>query len=135
MSFEEFDPKKPEEYAAEAKAAWGDTAAYREYEEKTQGRTGEEDRDLAGRMMEIFRDFGRIKDRDPSSGEAQALVKKLQDFILAHYYTCTKEILSGLGQAYAAGGEFTANIDAAGGQGTAAFAAEAIKVFCNPNGN
>ena len=45
-------------------------------------------------------------------------------------YTCTKEILSGLGKMYAAGGEFTQNIDSYGGEGTAEFASRAIEIFC-----
>lgn len=32
---------------------------------------------------------------------------------------------------YAGGGEFTENIDAAGGVGTAEFADKAIDIFCN----
>ena len=47
-----------------------------------------------------------------------------------HYYTCTKEILFGLGQMYASGGEFTQNIDAYGGEGTAEFVAKAICIYC-----
>jgi hypothetical protein len=31
---------------------------------------------------------------------------------------------------YGSGGEFTENIDKAGGPGTAAFAAEAIRIYC-----
>ena len=50
----------------------------------------------------------------------------LQGYITAHFYTCTDEILAGLGRLYAAGGELTEAIDRAGGPGTAAFAAEAI---------
>ncbi|MBR0139171.1 MAG: MerR family transcriptional regulator [Firmicutes bacterium] len=130
MSFKEFDTKKLDEYAAKAKEAWGETAAYKEYEVKAKGRSGKEDMDLAAEMMKIFEEFGKIKDKDPSCPEAQALVRKLQGFITANYYTCTKEILKGLGQAYAAGGEFTANIDKAGGKGTAGFAAAAIEAFC-----
>lgn len=60
----------------------------------------------------------------------QAQVKKLQDFITANYYTCTNEILAGLGQMYVAGGEMTQNIDVAGGKGCAEFVAEAIAVYC-----
>ena len=61
---------------------------------------------------------------------AQALVKKLRSFISEHYYTCTDDILRGLGQMYTGGGEMTANIDRSGGEGTAAFAAAAIEVYC-----
>ena len=42
----------------------------------------------------------------------------------------TKEILSGLGKMYAAGGEFTGNIDSYGGEGTATFAHQAIEAYC-----
>ena len=79
---------------------------------------------------DLFAQFGQIRDTDPASGEAQALVKKLQDHITEHMYTCTKEILSGLGKMYAGGGEFTKNIDSYGGEGTAEFASRAIEIFC-----
>ena len=130
MDFSAFDTKKMEEYAAQAKAAWGHTEAYREYEKKAQGRTPEESGTLSEQMMRIFADFGAIRQESPASDAAQALVKRLQDFITAHYYTCTNEILAGLGQMYASGGEMTANIDRAGGAGTGAFACAAIQAFC-----
>ena len=131
MDFSAFDTKKLDEYAAQAKASWGHTEAYREYEKKSQGRSPEETGSIAGQMMQIFADFGAIKQESPASESAQALVRRLQEFITAHYYTCTDEILSGLGQMYAAGGEMTDNIDNAGGKGTAEFAKEAILVYCN----
>lgn len=71
-----------------------------------------------------------MKDLAADSEKVQFQVKKLQDFISARYYTCTKQILAGLGQMYAAGGEFTDNIDKAGGKGTAEFVAKAIVIFC-----
>ena len=130
MDFSAFDTKKMDEYAAKAKEAWGETPAWQEYEQKSRGRFGTEQMKLNQQMMEICGEFGAIRDTDPASGEAQTLVLKLQDFISAHYYTCTKQILSGLGQMYEAGGEMTANIDRAGGEGTAAFASRAIREFC-----
>ena len=130
MSFEAFDTRKIEEYAAEAKAAWGGTAAWREYEEKSAARSAAQERDLGGQLMEVFGAFAGVREKGPASPEAQALVKRLQDFITAHYYTCTKEILRGLGAMYAAGGEMTENIDRCAGTGTAAFAAEAVAIYC-----
>ena len=126
MDFTAFDTKKIDEYAAQAKASWGNTAAYREFEEKSKGRTPEEEKTLSVQMMAIFAEFGRLREGAPDSEEAQALVKQLQDFITEHFYTCSDEILSGLGKMYAGGGDFTKNIDAAGGAGTAAFVNEAI---------
>ena len=130
LTFDAFDTKKIDEYAAQAKASWGTTPAYKEFEEKSKGRTKEEDKKIYQGMIDLFAQFGQIRDTDPASGEAQALVKKLQDHITEHMYTCTKEILSGLGKMYAAGGEFTQNIDSYGGEGTAEFASRAIEIFC-----
>ena len=81
--------------------------------------------------MQLFYEFGKMKDSDPASAQVQKQVKKLQDFITDNFYTCTKEILSGLGQMYSAGGEFTENIDKAGGEGTAEFTAKAVSFFCS----
>lgn len=130
MNFEVFDRQKIEKYKAGAKKTWGDTAAYREYEEKTVDYSDEKQEVLAMDMMNIFKEFGSKMDNAPADADVQKLVKKLQDFITANYYTCTKEILSGLGQMYASGGEMTDNIDAAGGKGTAEFAAKAIAEYC-----
>ncbi len=130
VTFDEFDTKKFNEYAAQAKASWGDTPAYKEYEQRSKGRTAVETQDLNIKMMNIFAEFGKIRDKDPASGEAQTLVTKLQDLITEHMYTCTDEILSGLGKMYAGGGEFAKNIDSYGGEGTAEFVSAAIEVHC-----
>ena len=128
--FKAFDTTKIDEYAAQAKASWGNTPQWKEYEQKR--KEAKEDFNAVGEQMmrEIFGGFGRLKEKDPASKEAQDLVKKLQDFIAEHFYTCTNEVLSGLGKMYAGGGEFTANIDAAGGEGTAEFAHQAIEFYC-----
>ena len=130
MSFQPFDRKKIEAYKAEAKKAWGDTAAYREYEQKSAGYSAEQQDAFAGELMEIFAGFGALRGSDPAEERVQRQVAALQAFITDHYYTCTKQILAGLGQMYAAGGEMTDNIDAAGGSGTAVFAAQAIAEYC-----
>ena len=129
MSFEAFDTRKIDEYAAQAKASWGTTDAYKEYEQKSAGRTEETQQKLNVEMMSIFAEFGKVKDLSPESEEALSLARKLQDHIAEHYYTCTDEILLGLGAMYAGGGDFTTNIDKVGGEGTAVFACEAIKAM------
>jgi len=130
LAFDAFDTKKIDEYAAQAKASWGTTPEYKEYEEKSRGRTKEEDADITQGMIRIFSEFGAIRDTDPASEEAQALVRKLQEYISKYYYTCSKEILRGLGKMYAGGGDFTKNIDSFGGGGTAEFASGAIEIYC-----
>ncbi|MBQ6174483.1 MAG: MerR family transcriptional regulator [Clostridia bacterium] len=130
MDFSAFDTRKIDEYAERARASWGGTAEYREYERKSAGRTAEEEAGLAAGLMDIFARMGALRQGDPASAEAQALIRTLRDYITEHYYACSDRVLAGLGQMYAAGGEMTDNIDRAGGEGTAAFAAAAIRVFC-----
>ena len=128
--FSAFDRSKLEEYAARAKAAWGDSPEYREYQEKSKARTPEERQILEERCMMIFREFAALKGTDPSSEAARALVIKLQNFMTEHFYKCTDKVLSELGKMYASGGEFTKNIDAYAGEGTAVFVMEAIQAYC-----
>ena len=130
LKFEAFDTSKIDEYAAQAKAYWGKTPAYKEFEEKSRGRTKEEDKKIYQGMIDIFGEFGQIRNTEPSSKDAQVLVKKLQDYITEHMYTCTKKILSSLGKMYAGGGDFTKNIDSYGGEGTAEFTSQAIEIYC-----
>ena len=129
MKFDAFDNSKIDAYAAEAKAKWGKTDAYKEFEQKTQGQTKEQQRSTGDALMAIFAEIGEVKHLSPESAEAQALIKKLQDFITAHYYTCTPQILKGLGMMYIAGDSMTENINKAGGEGTAEFAHKAIEYF------
>ena len=131
MDFSAFDTKKIDEYAAQARASWGTSPEYKEFEEKSQGRTAEDNDRLGRRMMAIFAEFGAIRNEDPAGDTAQALVKKLQDFITEHFYTCSDETLRGLGLMYAGGGDFTMNIDKHGGEGTAEFAHQAIEAHCS----
>jgi len=130
MDFSAFDTRKMDEYAERAKESWGHTPQYHEFEEKQRNRTRADDQQLAEEMMKIFEELGKIRQTPPDGEAAQALVKQLQDFITQHFYKCTDEILLGLGRMYAGGGSFTENIDAAGGEGTAAFACAAIEQYC-----
>lgn len=129
MDFSVFDTKKMDEYAKQAKEKWGHTAEYKEFEQKAGNRDKEADRAVQERFMRIFKEFGEMKDSHPGDPAVQSQVKKLQDFITEHFYKCSDEILFGLGRMYAAGGEFTANIDNYAGKGTAEFTAEAIRIY------
>lgn len=130
MDFKAFDTKKIDEYAAQAKAYWGNTKEYKEFDEKSKTRTKDEEQKLFGNLMDLFVEFGKIKDQKPESDKAQYQVRKLQDFITSNFYTCNDKILAELGKAYGSGGEFTKNINDAAGEGTAEFAAAAIEVYC-----
>lgn len=130
VDFSAFDTVEMERYAAEAKAKWGNTEAYREFEKKTAGQTEEQIKATGDGLMGVFAQMGAIRHLSPASREAQALVAELQNYITGHYYTCTKQILRGLGQMYIAGDSMTENIERAGGEGTAAFVHQAIEIYC-----
>lgn len=131
MDFNNFDPKKMDEYSTQAKALYGKTDAYKEFQQKSKGRTMEQEKDLGTQVMDFFARLGQMRPCRPDSEEAQNWVKELQDFFTANFYTCTPQILKGLGESYAGGGSMTENIDKAGGAGTGAFAKEVIDIYVN----
>ena len=114
----------------EVRSRWGDTDAYREHEQKTKNYTKEKWAEANDGMMAIFTEFAACKTSGASadSAEAQALVAKLQTHITENYYTCTDEILAGLGKMYVADERFKKNIDKYG-EGTAEFAADTIAAY------
>ena len=117
-------------YENEARERYGNTAAYREHEQKTKNYTKEKWAEANDGLMAIFAEFAACKQSGAGvdSNEAQALVAKLQAHITANYYTCTDEILAGLGKMYVADERFKKNIDKYG-EGTAEFASESIAMF------
>ena len=117
-------------YETEARSRWGNTDVYREHEKKTKNYTKEKWAEANDGLMSIFAEFAacRVSGASADSAEAQALVAKLQEHITANYYTCTDEILAGLGKMYVADERFKKNIDKYG-EGTAEFAAEGIRIY------
>ena len=117
-------------YETEVRERWGNTSTFREHEQKTKNYTKEKWAEANDGLMAIFAEFAACKNRGASadSTEVQALVTKLQAHITANYYTCTDEILAGLGKMYACDERFKKNIDKYG-EGTAEFAAEGIRIY------
>ena len=117
-------------YTTEARERYGNTAAYKEHEQKTKNYTKEKWAEANDGLMAIFAEFAACKQSGAGvdSNEAQAIVAKLQAHITANYYTCTDEILAGLGKMYIADERFKKNIDKYG-EGTAEFAADAIEGY------
>ena len=117
-------------YSYEARERYGNTVVYREHEQKTKNYTKEKWAEANDGLMAIFAEFAACKDSGVSadSSEAQALVAKLQAHITENYYTCTDEILAGLGKMYVADERFKKNIDKYG-EGTAEFTVEGIRIY------
>lgn len=130
LEFDGFNAKQIDDYAAQAKTLYGKTDAYKELIQKSHGRTQAQEKALGDQVMDFFVRLGSLRGEDPGSDAVQAWVKELQSFFTEHYYTCTPEILRGLGEGYAGGGSLNENIDAAGGKGTGEFAHQAIDIYC-----
>lgn len=118
-------------YDLEVKQRFGNTDAYKEHAEKTANYTEDKWQEVNDGLMSVLAKFAECMNNGHAvdSVEAQALVKELQDYITENYYTCTNEILAGLGLMYVADERFKTNIDE-NGDGTAEFISEAIKVYC-----
>ncbi len=110
MKFDAFDKAEQEKYTAEVKGKWGNTIAYQEYQQHEKGGSTGTPADL----MRHFAKLGKLKHLAPTAPEAQAAIRDLQQFITDHFYTCTPEILAGLGQMYVADDCFRKNIDPLG---------------------
>ena len=120
-----------ENYKAEVKEKWGKTDAYKEHAEKTKNYSKENWNSVNDGLMAVFADFAAcVKNGETAdSAPAQDAVKKLQAYITNNFYTCTSQILAGLGQMYVQDERFRENIDKYGA-GTAAFASKAIEIYC-----
>ena len=119
-------------YDIEVQERFGNTDAYKEYEQKTDNYTKDEWQEINDGLMLVFAKFAECKKNGNTadSNEAQTLVKELQTYITENYYTCTKDILAGLGQMYVADEHFKANINK-NGDGTAEFVSKAIENYIN----
>ena len=117
-------------YDIETRSRWGNTDAYLEHEQKTKNYTKEKWAEANDGLMELFAEFAACKANGVSAAsvEAQALVAKLQAHITENYYTCTDEILEGLGKMYIADERFKKNIDKCG-EGTAELVGASISLY------
>ena len=119
------------QYEVEAKQRWGETDAYKEHAEKTANYTKYKWQEVNDGLMSVFAKFTECMNNGNTadSKEAQTLVIELQAYITDNYYTCTNQILAGLGQMYVADERFKENIDKQG-VGTAEYVLQAIKEYC-----
>lgn len=111
----------------EARERWGDTAAFKECEKKSAGRSSEQNELINDGLMKIFTRFGAVKEKGAASAEARSLVSELQSYINNNFYACSDEMLGCLGEMYVGDERFKKNIDRSAGEGTAEFVSNAIK--------
>ena len=126
-----FDNSEFEKYKAEAQEKWGKTDAWKEHTQKTKDYSQDNWQNATAGLERIFAEFAVCMNEGNEVGSegAQALVAKLQQYISDHFYTCTKQILSGLGQMYVMDERFAENINK-NGEGVADFVSQAIDHYC-----
>ena len=113
-------------YAEEVKQRWGNTDAYKESRQRNT------DFSQAAALLDaVFEEFAELNRSgiSPDDEAAKVQVEKLQRCITDNFYTCTNEILAGLGQMYVADERFKNNIDKHG-EGTAEYVSQCIKSYC-----
>ena len=118
--------KLKNEYAEEVRQRWGSTDAYKESQQRNT------DFNKAAVLLdEVFEEFAELNRSgiSPDNEAAKIQVEKLQRCITENFYTCTNEILAGLGQMYVADERFKNNIDKHG-EGMAEFVSQCIKSYC-----
>ncbi|MDD6481148.1 MAG: MerR family transcriptional regulator [Lachnospiraceae bacterium] len=128
MGFDVFNRDEIDAYEKEIKERWGNTKAYEEYSVKRKDENYDE---VSRQLLGIFTEIGALRNHSPEEKAVQDKIAKLQQFITEHYYTCTNEILNGLGRMYVADERMKKNIDRAGGDGTAEFTQQAIMAYCS----
>ena len=114
----------------EVKQRWGNTDAYAESERKTSGYSAEKWNEVNAGLNAVLAEFASIRGSEsPECDSAQSLVRKLQTYISDNFYTCTNEILAGLGKMYVTDERFKSTLDKHG-NGTAEFISKAIEIYC-----
>lgn len=121
--------KTRKQYEAEVKEKWGSTDAYKESQEKTSAYSENKWNDVTAGLDSVLAEFSKAKADGKTAEEAVFLAEKLQQYITDNFYTCTKEILSGLGEMYVLDERFKENIDKHG-EGTAEFVRATIRIYC-----
>lgn len=131
MDFQIFDKSEQEKLQAEAREKWGGTAAWQGWEQQGAKRTHQQQAQDGNRLMAKLAAIGSLREKGADAPEVQAAVGELRQLITDCFYPCNRETLRGLGQMYTADERFRQNIDSAGGEGTAQFVSEAIRVYCD----
>lgn len=129
MTIDNSYEKTRKQYEAEVKEKWGNTDAYKESQQKTAIYSKGKWNDVFSGLDEVIAEFAKVKAEGRTAEESIFLAEKLQQYITDNFYTCTKEILTGLGEMYVLDERFKENIDKHD-EGTAEFMREVIRIYC-----
>lgn len=116
-------------YEQEARERWGDEAVNQSNAKL--GKLSKAEQEALGEQMnDIYRTLASLKEKSPSSPEAQEAIKEWYDLLNNNFCSYTPEAFKGLGLMYVADERFTKNIDQFG-EGLAQFMSEAMAIFAD----
>lgn len=116
------------QYAKEAEEQYGHTDAYRQSAKRTSRYSKDDWAKISHEANQIYQGFLETMSLSPDHVTVQKLVLDWKNHITNHYYTCTNDILAGLGEMYIADERFKNNINQ-NGEGIADRMCEAIRIF------
>jgi DNA-binding transcriptional MerR regulator len=124
---EMFDGFDPADYAEEAMAKWGKTAAYAEHKKRASRYTKEDWKKMADESLVIVDGFVDAMTADVSPGDARAmdLAEQHREHLQRWFFSCSLEMHVGLGDMYVADPRFSAHYDRRK-SGLASFISQAI---------
>lgn len=133
-SLKTFDMSKIEahkrKFADEVEKKYGESEAYRESQQKTEGYSAEDWGRITAQGDEILRILAQLMAKDPKDSQVQQQIGAYRDYITRSYYTCTPEIFRGLGQMYQMDPRYKEKMDEHG-VGLTDFLSRAIEIYCD----
>lgn len=130
-----FDGFDPRQYEAEVEERWGNTEAYRQSTQRTQGYSKEDWARIKAQSDELLRRIAAQVQAGtaPTSEAAMDLAEEHRRQIDRFYYSCSHAMHRNLAQLYQADARFEQNLDRHG-EGVAAFLSAAIEANCERAG-
>lgn len=126
MDFGVFDKTKQKALRAEAKARFGNTEAWKEFEKKESA----QDMDENGKsLMALIAQIAALRPLPPEDERAAGRAGEIQSFISEHFYPCTDEIFLSLADMYTGDERMKENIDRAAGEGAAEYVQKAMRAY------
>ena len=133
-NFKSFSIDHIEKYQNEVKKLYGNTNAYKEYQEKNKNYKTDDFKKIQQDMNKKLESIAIHMEKGIDSTEVQGALHEYREYITTNFYNCTIDIFRGLGELYITDTRFTKNIDSIK-YGLSEFLKKAIDFYCDNNKN
>lgn len=114
-----------EQYANEARLIYGETDAYKVYNETMENLSADEKEKRFSDIEEIYKQIASCIDQNPSSDEVQRLIEEWKENLM-QFMTCDEELLACIAHTYKFDARFKSYFNQYGNEGLADFLYSAI---------